>query len=214
MHANKRKRGNRLYRRIGKRIFDLVLAVILLPVIVTLIIMTSLVIFATEGRYIFFKQIRVGMSGEQFLIFKFRTMISSEGGEKKVELAWSNGIPSDFIFKENLDDPRITKLGRWLRKLSIDELPQFFNVVKGDMSFIGPRPEVPYFTQYYNSYQNDRLTVKPGITGWAQVNGRSNISHGEKIDFDRYYVEHYSFGLDLLILWKTILNLLKREGAY
>lgn len=203
------------YKLVGKRLFDLLLAIILLPLIIIIIIITGIILFLVEHDKIFFKQIRVGKLNKPFLIWKFRTMTSAKNDcVATTERNWPYGIPDHFVFKENLEDPRITKLGKWLRQLSIDELPQYFNVIKGDMSFIGPRPEVPAFTKYYNDHQNKRLDVKPGITGWAQVNGRSNISHGEKIEYDRYYVEQYSFKMDLKILWKTVINILKREGAY
>lgn len=101
-----------------------------------------------------------------------------------------------------------------MRKTSIDELPQVLNVLKGEMSIVGPRPETPSCAFYYSPYQTKRLDVKPGITGWAQVNGRSTINHGQKIEFDRYYVEHFNFKMDVEIVQKTIMQVIKRKGAY
>lgn len=203
------------YSNFGKRAFDLVIAFILFPLISIIILLTSIIILIIERDQVFFKQIRIGIDGRPFMIWKFRTMKSHMStGSKRVERNWTNGIPDDFFFKENVDNPLITKLGKWLRRLSIDEIPQYLNVIKGEMSFIGPRPEVPDFTQYYNDYQSARLKVKPGITGWAQVNGRSDISHGEKINYDRIYVENCKFSLDVKILGMTFVNLIKREGAY
>lgn len=211
--SNDQKNG--FYCNYGKRGFDLLIALLLLPFISVLIIITTIIILVIERDQVFFKQTRIGLDGTPFTIWKFRTMknIPVTAGTP-LERDWSDGIPDNFYFKENLEDPRITKLGKWLRRLSIDELPQYFNVVAGDMSFVGPRPEVPAFTQYYNEFQNARLNVKPGITGWAQVNGRSDISHGQKIDFDRSYVKNYKFTMDVKILGMTFINLIKREGAY
>lgn len=125
----------------------------------------------------------------------------------------ADGIPDDYYFKTE-QDTRITKVGAILRKLSIDEIPQLLNVLKGDMSIVGPRPEVPTITNAYNSLQARRLEVKPGLTGLAQINGRSNISHGQKISYDIEYVDHYSFWLDVQILLKTIYVVVTRTGAY
>jgi len=125
----------------------------------------------------------------------------------------ADGIPDDYYFKTE-QDTRITKVGAILRKLSIDEIPQLLNVLKGDMSIVGPRPEVPTITNAYNSLQARRLEVKPGLTGLAQINGRSNISHGQKISYDIEYVDHYSFWLDVQILLKTIYVVATRTGAY
>jgi len=125
----------------------------------------------------------------------------------------ADGIPDDYYFKTE-QDTRITKVGAILRKLSIDEIPQLLNVLKGDMSIVGPRPEVPTITNAYNSLQARRLEVKPGLTGLAQINGRSNISHGQKISYDIEYVDHYSFWLDVQILLKTIYVVVARTGAY
>jgi len=125
----------------------------------------------------------------------------------------ADGIPDDYYFKTE-QDTRITKVGAILRKLSIDEIPQLLNVLKGDMSIVGPRPEVPTITNAYNTLQARRLEVKPGLTGLAQINGRSNISHGQKISYDIEYVDHYSFWLDVQILLKTIYVVATRTGAY
>ncbi len=125
----------------------------------------------------------------------------------------ADGIPDDYYFKTE-QDTRITKVGAILRKLSIDEIPQLLNVLKGDMSIVGPRPEVPTITNAYNSLQARRLEVKPGLTGLAQINGRSNISHGQKISYDIEYVDHYSLWLDVQILFKTIYVVVARTGAY
>src|SRR5699024_2233652 len=112
-------------------------------------------------------------------------------GSKGKVYDWKNGVPDDFVFKTgSIDNPNITRVGQFIRKYSLDELPQFFNVLKGDMSVVGPRPEIIDITKCYNSEQKRRLAVKPGITGWAQANGRSDMNHGEKIRHDLYYVNN------------------------
>lgn len=127
---------------------------------------------------------------------------------------WADRVPDDFIFKSNDDDnPNITKVGHIIRKYSLDELPQFINVLKGDMSVIGPRPEILPITQCYDQEQKRRLEVKPGISGWAQVNGRSEMNHGEKIKYDLYYVENISLWLDLKILFRTAIQVMVGKGS-
>lgn len=147
---------------------------------------------------IFFKQDRPGKNARIFTLYKFRTM--------KVETEKDGETLSDF--------QRITKLGHYLRKMSIDELPQLINILKGEMSFIGPRPLLVQYLQYYTPYQMRRHEVKPGITGWAQVNGRNEIDWEKKFNLDIYYIEHISFILDLKIFYMTIKNVLKSKGVY
>ncbi|NLJ39069.1 MAG: sugar transferase, partial [Candidatus Atribacteria bacterium] len=112
------------------------------------------------------------------------------------------------------DDERITKIGKLIRKTSIDELPQFINVLKGEMSIVGPRPTLEYQVKRYNEKQKRRLLVKPGMTGWAQINGRNNMTWPEKIELDLWYVDHWSIGLDLKIIGRTIVSVIKRKGIY
>lgn len=127
---------------------------------------------------------------------------------------WHNGVPDNFVFKAPSEqNPNITKIGHFIRKYSIDELPQLINVLKGEMSIIGPRPEIVAITKHYNDYQRQRLNVKPGITGWAQVNGRSDIDHGTKIKYDLYYVENKSFLLDMKILFFTVVQVITGKNA-
>lgn len=205
------------YKLFGKRLFDIVFSLLLLPILIPIFLLAIISIWVSDGRPIFFKQQRVGQQGKVFTMWKLRTMYTDQtkftvGQEDRS--AWSDGIPDSFVFKENTDDPRITPIGKILRKTSMDELPQILNVLRGEMSIIGPRPETPSYTYYYSSYQTKRLDVKPGITGWAQVNGRSTINHGQKIEFDRYYVAHYSLKLDMKILTKTASQVIQRKGAY
>jgi undecaprenyl phosphate N,N'-diacetylbacillosamine 1-phosphate transferase len=143
-----------------------------------------------------FKQERPGKNGEIFTIYKIRTMS---------KVTHVNGIKLK-------DAERLTSIGRIIRKLSLDELPQLWNVVKGEMSFVGPRPLLPKYLPLYSSEQAKRHNVRPGITGWAQVNGRNAISWEEKFKYDVYYVDHISLLLDLKVLWLTVMKVLKREG--
>lgn len=143
----------------------------------------------------------MGKDGRVFKIFKFRTMVVN--AEKM----------GAGVFVER-DDPRITKVGKWLRNTSLDELPQLINVLRGEMSLVGPRPTLPYQVERYNERQRRRFLMRPGITGWAQVNGRNSLTWPEKIELDIWYVENWSLWLDLKILWKTFFTMLKKEGLY
>ncbi len=206
------------YKR-AKRAMDLcggLLALILLsPILATIAVLVRVV----DGGSVLFKQQRTGQNGCSFTIYKFRTMKPANQqvvtpNQAKIEFHnWSNGVPDDFLFKSG-ENPNITPLGSFLRKTSLDELPQFINIVKGEMSLIGPRPEVPQITEKYNEMQRKRLLVKPGLTGYAQVNGRSLIAHGEKIRHDLYYIRNYSLRLDLWIFLKTVAMVIFRKGAF
>jgi len=182
-----------------KRIFDLIMSAIgilfLSPLMLAIAVWTKL---DSKGP-VLFKQERVGKDGEIFTILKFRTM--AEGSEK-----------TGFYVTEN--DSRITKSGDLLRKTSLDELPQLFNIFIGDMSIIGPRPTLKYQVDNYTDFQKRRLEVRPGVTGWAQVNGRNSLSWPERIKLDVWYVNNYSFWLDMKILWKTVFVWLRGEGIY
>lgn len=180
-------------------------------------IVLAIYIVKEDGRPIFFKQKRSGKNDIPFGIYKFRSMKvkkPSDGKSKDIVYDWKNGVPEDFVFKtSSIDDPNILKVGRFIRKYSLDELPQFYNVLKGDMSIVGPRPEIIEITRCYNREQKRRLEVKPGITGWAQVNGRSEINHGEKIRYDLYYVNNFSLTLDIKIFIKTISQVVLGKGS-
>lgn len=200
------------YGQYGKRIFDVIGALLLLLLLIPIILLAFLVLLITTGRPIFFKQIRTGHYHQRFVIWKLRTM-EIQAVPINMPKMCADGIPDDYYFKSG-QDARITKVGAILRKLSIDEIPQLINVLKGDMSIVGPRPEVPAITNAYNTLQSRRLEVKPGVTGLAQINGRSNISHGQKIAYDIQYVDNYSFWMDLKIIMKTILVVVAGTGAY
>lgn len=179
-----------------KRLFDLALVICFLPLLVPISLVTALLIWWKIGRPILFKQVRPGLNGSPFVLYKFRTM--TDARNEKGEL-----LP-DYI--------RLTKLGSFLRKFSLDELPQFYNVLKGDMSLIGPRPLLMDYLPFYSKEQARRHYVRPGITGWAQIHGRNAISWEDKFKLDIWYVDHHSLPIDLKILVLTVLKVLKNEG--
>ena len=179
-----------------KRLFDVVLSMILLIILAPLMFIITLVIRVKMGSPVLFKQERPGLQGKPFTLFKFRTMSEPFG---------SNSNIAD-------DKNRLTGLGCFLRKFSLDELPQLFNVLRGDLSFVGPRPLLMQYLDRYTPEQARRHEVKPGITGWAQINGRNAISWEEKFKLDVWYVDNWSFLLDLKILWYTLIKVLKAEG--
>lgn len=178
-----------------KRIMDFVASLTALIILSPLIALSAVLVKISDGGSVLFKQRRPGKDGKIFTVYKFRTMSEKTEDENGRELS---------------DVERMTKIGSFLRKTSLDELPQLFNVLKGDMSFIGPRPLLCEYLELYTPYQMRRHEVLPGISGLAQVNGRNAITWEEKFDYDVYYVDHMSFWLDLRILFKTIKNTLKR----
>ena len=178
-----------------KRIIDFVASLTALIILSPLMVLSAVLVKFGDGGSVFFKQRRPGKDGKIFTVYKFRTMSEKTEDENGRELS---------------DVERMTKIGSFLRKTSLDELPQLFNVLKGDMSFIGPRPLLCEYLELYTPYQMRRHEVLPGISGLAQVNGRNAITWEEKFDYDVYYVDHMSFWLDLKIIFKTIKNTLKR----
>jgi len=160
---------------------------------------------------VLFTQLRVGKDGHSFRIYKFRTMVV-DAEQRRAQLLASND--SDGVLFKLRQDPRITAVGTHLRRWSLDELPQLFNVFLGHMSLVGPRPALPNEAEKYAEHVRRRLVVKPGITGLWQVNGRSDLSWEESVRLDLRYVENWSFALDLQILWKTVSVILQRSGAY
>lgn len=179
-----------------KRVFDFVFGLILLVIMLPLLLAMALLIYLKMGRPVLFRQQRPGLHGNPFILYKFRTMTALSDAEGK------------FLS----DEERLTRLGRWLRRYSLDELPQMINLVKGEISFVGPRPLLMEYLPLYSAEQARRHEVKPGITGWAQVNGRNAISWEEKFAYDLWYVDNRSFWLDLKILGMTLLKVLKSEG--
>lgn len=186
-----------MYRNVFKPIFDRLLAFFLLVLLSPIIAIVAILIYLYISKPIFFRQKRPGKNGKIFIIYKFRTMNDARDIN-------GNLLP---------DEDRLTKIGKLIRASSLDELPQLFNVLKGDMSFIGPRPLLVEYLPLYNNTQRKRHLVKPGITGWAQVNGRNAISWEEKFEYDVWYVENLSFLLDMKILWLTVVKVFKKEGV-
>jgi exopolysaccharide biosynthesis polyprenyl glycosylphosphotransferase len=196
---------------VAKRAFDLVLAGVGLVLISPLLFVIAAAIKLTSPGPVFYSQRRVGQRGRPFTILKFRTM--RVGADEEVErLREQHGV-TDLMFKMT-DDPRITKVGKLLRKFSLDELPQLINVVRGEMSLVGPRPPLPEEVTQYKDWQFDRLEVPPGITGLWQVSGRSELSFDDCVRLDLFYIENWSLAYDLYILAKTVPVLLAHRGAY
>jgi len=173
-----------------KTLFDKILALSLIILFLPLYIVVSIAILIKMGRPILFKQKRPGLDDKVFSIYKFRTMNNNH---------------------HLTDGERIVGIGKFIRSTSLDELPQLFNVLKGEMSFVGPRPLLVEYLELYSDKHKKRHDVKPGITGWAQVNGRNAISWEQKFEYDVWYVENQSFWLDMKILWMTFLKVVKRS---
>jgi len=191
-----------MYKHFFKRLFDFLIALVALLLIGWFLIIIAIWLhFANKGSGAFFKQKRPGLKGKPFYVVKFKTMTDERGADGKL-------LP---------DTQRLTKVGRFVRSTSIDELPQLWNVLKGEMAFIGPRPLLMQYLPLYTPEQNRRHDVRPGITGWAQVHGRNLLMLSKKFEYDVWYVDHLSLWLDVKIIWMTIMNVLKRsdigEGA-
>ena len=186
----------KMYKNIIKPIFDFSLAIIGILLFSPLFVILTIILYFVNGGQPFFFQLRPGKEGKLFRIIKFKTMNDKRdaGGN---------------LFS---DAERLTKIGKFMRKTSLDEIPQLLNVIKGEMSLVGPRPLLPSYLELYNDFQKRRNEVKPGITGWAQINGRNHISWEKKFKYDVWYVDHVSFWLDFKILIITILKVIKSEG--
>ena len=186
-----------MYRLFFKSVLDILVSIIVLLITLPVIIIVFCILgFQNKGK-VFFFQDRPGFHQKAFRIIKFKTMTDAKDVDGKL-------LP---------DNQRITKAGKIIRRLSIDELPQLLNVIKGDMSLIGPRPLLFKYIPLYSAEQLRRHDVRPGITGWAQVNGRNSISWKQKFDFDIFYVDNLSFILDIKILWKTFIKVIRTEGV-
>ena len=200
-------------QRLVKRLFDLTMgSIVTLCLLPILLIIGLLVKLDSKGPSIF-RQERVGENGRTFNMFKFRTMVPDADSHRE-EITEINPKDGRILFKKRPDDPRVTRLGRFLRRTSLDELPQLFNVLLGDMSLVGPRPELPWLVDQYEPWQRKRFAVPQGMTGWWQVNGRSDKPLHLHTEDDLYYVQNYSIWMDIYILLKTPWVVLRGKGAY
>ncbi|WP_269686377.1 sugar transferase [Flavobacterium lacustre] len=186
-----------MYKNSIKPFLDFSLATLTFLVLSPVFCIVVLILFFVNNGTVFFLQKRPGIGGELFTIIKFKTMSDKRSDSGDI-------LP---------DAERLTIIGKWIRKTSLDELPQLINVIKGDMSIVGPRPLLPEYLNLYSDYQKRRHEVKPGITGWAQINGRNTIDWVTKFKYDVWYVEHQSLTLDLKIIYSTLLKVLKSEGV-
>jgi exopolysaccharide biosynthesis polyprenyl glycosylphosphotransferase len=194
-----------------KRVFDITVATLLLSFSWPVLLIVALwIIIDSKGHY-FYRHKRVGYRGAQFQFYKFRTMVSN--ADDLLEKLKAKSDRKGPVFKLS-NDPRVTKIGKFLRRYSIDEIPQLLNVLKGDMSLVGPRPQVLWEAAAYDDWAKRRLRVPPGITGLWQVSGRASLSYEEMIELDIYYIENWSIGLDLKILFSTIFAVIGKDGAY
>ena len=198
-------------QRMMKRVVDVVLTSIGLLLVLPIMAVVALAIKLDSPGPILFKQRRVGEGGKLFYVYKFRSMVvNAEALQAQVNKTDAHG---NVIHKQK-DDPRVTRIGRLIRKTSLDELPQLFNVLQGTMSLVGPRPELPWLVEQYQPWQRKRFLVPQGITGWWQVNGRSEKPCHLCTEQDLWYIEHYSLWLDLIVMLKTIPALLTGNGAF
>lgn len=187
-----------MYKHFFKRVIDFFISLIaLICISPILLVVTIWLHFANKGAGAFFLQERPGMNAKIFKVIKFKTMTDERDAD-------GNLLP---------DSQRLTKVGRFVRSTSVDELPQLINILKGDMALIGPRPLLPQYLPLYNKEQARRHEVRPGITGWAQVHGRNHLKLSKKFEYDVWYVDHSSLWLDIKIVWMTIVNVLKRADV-
>lgn len=205
-HINKRK-----IQLLVKRLADIILSIIGIILLSPLFLILIIAIKIDSKGPAFFKQIRVGKDEKEFTIYKFRTMIVN--AEKKRELNLEAVDIENFVFQSK-SDSRVTKVGSFLRKSSLDEIPQLFNVLLGNMSIVGPRPEIPDVVKYYPESYRQRLLVLPGITGLAQISGRGEIELGKTVYFDLKYIRDFSLFLDIKIIFKTFSSVFRSEGAF
>jgi exopolysaccharide biosynthesis polyprenyl glycosylphosphotransferase len=199
------------YQRMVKRAFDLCFGLIALVLSLPLLAASALMIFLEDGSPVLFRQKRAGENGRLFEMLKFRTMVKNA---EQLQAQMARLDPQGNLIHKIREDPRVTRVGWLLRRFSLDELPQFINVVRGDMSLVGPRPELPYLVEKYQPWQRKRFAVPPGLTGWWQVSGRSDNPMHLHTEDDLYYIQNYSIWLDVQILVRTIWVVLIGRGSY
>ena len=193
-----------MYKKYFKRIFDLILSLIALPFWFIILILVALIIYFQDKGPIFYNAPRLGKDGKIFKMYKFRSM--------KVNAPDIRNEDGSTFNSE--DDPRLTKIGKFIRKTSLDETPQLLNIIKGDMSIIGPRPDLPEHRELYEENEERKLEVRPGVSGYNQAYFRNTVPWKERIQHDIYYIDHLSLWLDIKIFFKTAVSVLKREDIY
>jgi undecaprenyl-phosphate galactose phosphotransferase len=204
------------YNRFVKRTFDAMVSLFFLPLLLPLIGIFGILIKLNSPGPVFYKHARVGRHGRQFLVYKFRSMYNDSEDRLAKVLESGRGTRQEWdTFYKLKNDPRITTMGKFLRRTSLDELPQIFNVLKGEMSLVGPRPVLrKELTKYYKEYEDYYNLVRPGITGLWQVSGRNGVTYDGRVRLDTWYVLNWSVWLDMVILFRTINVVLKKEGVY
>ena len=208
---NKDKIRSRFVFHSMKRLFDIVAATCGIVILSPLMIIIAVLIKAEDHGPIFYKQVRVGENGKTFKMYKFRSMFVN--ADKMLDKLKEQNDVDGPMFKMKRD-PRVTKIGHFIRKHSLDELPQFFNVLKGDMSLVGPRPPLPSEVEEYSEYDKQRLFVIPGCTGLWQATERNEVGFNEMVQLDIQYIQRASFTFDLWIIWKTVEIVIKPNGSY
>ena len=193
-----------MYQHFFKRILDLIIGILVMPLLLLLVIIIGPIIYSEDKGPIFYNAPRVGKNGKQFIMYKFRSMKVNAPDLTMPDGSTYNGA----------DDPRMTKIGAFLRKTSLDEMPQFLNVVIGNMSVIGPRPDLKRETELYQGNEGEKLLVKPGITGYAAAYGRNSLPWHDRLAMDVHYVHNISFAFDVKIFFHTIAVVFKQEGVY
>jgi exopolysaccharide biosynthesis polyprenyl glycosylphosphotransferase len=199
------------FQRFVKRLFDLIVTTMMLLLLWPLLLFIAALIKLDSPGPTIFKQLRAGENGRLFWVYKFRSMVA-DAEERQNEVI--HLTEEGKIIHKVKNDPRVTRVGQWLRRMSLDELPQFFNILKGEMSLVGPRPEMPWLVEQYEPWQRKRFSVPPGMTSWWATCGRSDRPMHLYTEDDLYYIQNYSLLLDLQILWKTLGVVLKRKGAF
>ena len=193
-----------MYLRFGKRICDLVVGIVALPFVLIIIAVLAPIIHLEDKGPVFYNAPRVGMDGRDFKMYKLRSM----------RVNAPDLVMEDGSTYNGADDPRMTKIGAFMRRTSLDEIPQFLNVLKGDMSVVGPRPDLRRETELYEGDEGEKLTVKPGITGYAAVYGRNSLPWHDRLALDVYYVRNVTFALDVKVFFRTFATVFKQEGIY
>lgn len=193
-----------MYRKYLKRVIDLILAIIVLPFWIFILIIIGPIIYYQDKGSVFYNSYRLGKNGEIFKMYKFRSMKMNVPDLRNEDGSTYNSE----------DDPRLTKIGKFIRKTSLDETPQILNIIKGDMSLIGPRPDLPEHFDFYEGNEIDKLAIRPGVTGYNQAYFRNTVPWKERIKNDIFYIEHLTFKLDIQIFLKTIVSVLKRQDIF